>query len=299
MASFLLTRDVPSFAVSSLEDVIRLDKSVCLLGKSNHDDYMSRKHPSFTNIIRTNYESETFDGLLREDCDVALAGTDAFNVFQRQEIPIDGTPDDRCKLVWVGRSLEITPSGFATTIDTGRFCTSLISYVLDLHMHEMKEDGFLGETREKFYEKLGPNQCVDTGTDQNSSEEDPDPLGMNDMFGIFSFHALCSVISVLLAFGLSLRKDLMERTESMRRLNIAVAEVTETRTSFIWEPRQPIAAGRPVPLSEPSSIWTPRRPIAADRRASGAGATSNLRNRTHRTTSPSKGQRGRSISWKA
>jgi hypothetical protein len=266
MASFLLTRDTPSIAVSNLEDVVRLEKSVCLWGKTNHDAFFTKKYSEYSKktqkVIRNfNNENEVLNGLLNNECDVALIGKQSYEALQRNDVL-----NANCSLVWVGRALEIIPAGFATTIDTGTYCTSLISYVLDLHLDEMEEDGFLDKAWEEAYDNVGSKQCDNSGT---SSEKEPEPLGMQDMFGIFELHAICSVLSLLLAFSLAWWKRHMTHSKA-RRSDIGAANQNVQESESIWAIRP---ANQSVQESE--SIWGPRQ----------STTTSSLRQRRPRRNS--------------
>ena len=251
MASVLLTRDAPSFPVSDLEDIVKFDKSVCLFGKSSHDIIFSNKFPENSTtergkVIRKS-GFEILEGVLKKECDVALVAKTLLDLFEKNE-----KINDRCKLGWVGQSaMNYYPGGFTTTVDTGTNCTSLISHVLDLHMNEIKEDGFLDNAWNDVYTKLGGQNCDDRRSEPNFPEE---PLGIDDMFGIFAFHALCSVVSVLLAFIFGRRNRRMAKEESIQTAN-----------------------------------RRPRQSAAATKYAVGGAATSSLRHRTHRTASKPSG----------
>jgi hypothetical protein len=199
MASFLLTRNVPSLGVDSLDPVVNRKMSICLWGKTSLDDYMNENYAEYAvnttgNVFRDYFsENEVIQGLINDDCDVALVGKQAFEIFQRN-ITTDG---DTCGLK-SGRIVKEIPAGFVTKLDTVKLCTSLIQYVIDLHLHEMSDDGFLDSVWKDVLDKLGPHQCGE-GKGM-TSEEDSIPLTMRDMYGIFALHGFCLIFSVLLAF---------------------------------------------------------------------------------------------------
>ena len=53
--------------------------------------------------------------------------------------------NDDCSLGSDKRVLINLPAGFASAVDSAVLCTSLVSYVLDVHLQEMRKDGFIEE----------------------------------------------------------------------------------------------------------------------------------------------------------
>jgi hypothetical protein len=212
MACFLLTRNVIPTDIDSLDQVVRDGKSICLWGKTNVDDYMKEIYAEYAvnttgNVFRDYFgDNEVLEGLINDDCDVALAGKTALEIFQRNT-----TTGDTCGLQ-SGRIVKENLSGFVTKLDTGKFCTSLIQYVIDLHLHEMSDDGFLDSVWVDVLDKLGPNECGEDNV--VTSEEVSVPLTMRDMYGIFALHGFCLIFSVLLAFvnGWTNRRDTIAKS---------------------------------------------------------------------------------------
>jgi len=135
MASFLVSRNTPSLPVSRMEDVIRKGEKVCIWGSSVHDDFLKKKYPTYhksEKVIRKASLRAALEGL-DTDCKYALIGHTEFDKLKKNSFL-----NPHCDLERIGDFVEIIPAGMATQIDTGEFCTSLISYALDLHMNEMK-----------------------------------------------------------------------------------------------------------------------------------------------------------------
>ena len=193
LASFLVTRHTPGFRLSGIKHAESIGASICVQKASNQDEYLSREYP---NLVMRRYTSEedVFTALIKGQCLAAASQLSAFEVYERTE-SINGD----CTLKWDGRFVYIIPSGMATAIDTGTLCTSLITYVIDVHMAEMKVDGFLDEAWKNHLSKIGNHECA---ADVNEDSDDTSQLALSltDMGGIFILHAFCSFFAVCLAF---------------------------------------------------------------------------------------------------
>ena len=172
---------------------------MCVSKNTHHDTFLTRKYPIFAEpkkgmVLWKNSNDELLKGILDGDCEVGLIGESTFHLYQR-------ITHKNCKLIKVGESLKATRAGFATKMDSGIFCMSLISYVLDLHLLEMKDDGFFHDTWDRTLDQQGDNKC---SSDKKPSffewEDDTlgDPLEIRDMWGIFNLHAMASLASLFL-----------------------------------------------------------------------------------------------------
>lgn len=105
-----------------------------------------------------------------------------------------------CSLDWVGRVEEISSGGPATIVDTGEYCTSLISHVIEFYLREMYQDGFIANAYEQFLDSISTYQCpVEESNYFDDSEEYR--LTMKDMGGIFLWHFVAVLIALLVAVG--------------------------------------------------------------------------------------------------
>ena len=200
MASVLLSPSRPSVGVSSLKDVVELNKTLCLWEGTNQHSYVNASFPTYSQSDKLKKQQDNdqiINGIFTGECDVGLMGKTSFDLFERDEIL-----NADCLLTRVGAILEYIPAGFVTKIDTGSKCTSLISYVLDLHMTEMKDDGFFERAWEQIYKTKGYHTC----NAENVPEEDmlTEPLHLNDMGGIFMLHGIACGLSVIIALLLKL-----------------------------------------------------------------------------------------------
>lgn len=90
-----------------------------------------------------------------------------------------------CSLEWIGRVEEVSQAGPAPIVDTGEYCTSLASHVLEFYLHEMNQDGFIQDAYEQFLNTISTYQCPleDSSYFDEANEFE---LSMKDLGGIFS-----------------------------------------------------------------------------------------------------------------
>lgn len=108
--------------------------------------------------------------------------------------------------------VQTLPSGFATGVDTGTLCTSLISYVINIHMAEMISDGFVAEAWKNHIAKIATIDCEAQADEQSMNPEDENfSLRISEMAGIFIMHLGLMVFAVLVAF-FDLRSRVRQRS---------------------------------------------------------------------------------------
>jgi hypothetical protein len=93
-------------------------------------------------------------------------------------------------------------------VDTGGYrCTSLISHVLDYHMTDMLNDGFLDRAWRDHLERTASIQCIkENGNTGGGLEDATSSLTVQDVGGIFIVHAVLSVVAVAMATYQFIRK---------------------------------------------------------------------------------------------
>jgi hypothetical protein len=119
LASFLVSRNMVEYSVSTLEDALKQGTPVCIQRFSVMDDIVTKNYPEM-NIVRKETEQGIVDGLRRDwyggnqGCGVALTNLGTFQLYQGRQ---DVNPD--CTLTTEKREVRQLPSGFATAVDTG------------------------------------------------------------------------------------------------------------------------------------------------------------------------------------
>lgn len=207
LASFLVARYQEEFVVTTLDDATKLGTPVCLQNGSVMDEVITKNYPSL-NIVRKATEKETFDALRqdwysgRKGCGVTLTNLGTFQVYQGdKEVNAD------CSLTSEFRVIRNLPSGFATAVDTGLMCTSLVSHVLNIHLTEMEYEGFIDQAWQDHLRKIATIDCQEQAQEAKSEEElerEEDEfdysLSLNNMAGIFILHGALTLVA--LAFAL-------------------------------------------------------------------------------------------------
>ena len=154
--------------------------------------------------------------------------------------------------VRVGKELKIVNAGFATKVDNGSNCTSLISYVLDLHTSEMKNDGFYDRTWRQYLWNHGERVCLDErGTASFVEESEP-------------AHGGTCCVAVLIALVVHIQKRRTSERSSATDLVAGNNErAMKNKSSGIWTSQSYIVSKRDFcdqSESLNSSIWAPPSP---------------------------------------
>jgi Ligand-gated ion channel len=197
LASFLVERNEVSTSVTTIEDAIRLSVPVCVQRSTIIDEFVSKKFPELI-LARKDSVQEMFEGLKqswyggKEGCGLLLTSLAFFELYQN-EVEFN----KECSLTSEKRVVINLPSSFATTVDSGILCTSLVSYVLDFHIKEMERDGFIREAWKNHLNKLSTVKC-DLASGLNKPQHNAS-LGVKEMGGIFISYAFAMLAALLLA----------------------------------------------------------------------------------------------------
>jgi hypothetical protein len=197
LVSFLVVRNTEAFKIQSIEEAVLLGAPICVQEAVAIDEYLSEKYPN-AKLVRYESTAEMFMGLKKKQCQIAAVEMSNYDIFSR-----DAEVNGDCTLKWHGRVENIIPSGIATTIDTGILCTSLISYVVDFHLTEMRGDGFVDQMWKDHLTRISTQSCVDNGVKasggDDSSQDDTYSLSIKELAGIFIIHVALTGLSVLVA----------------------------------------------------------------------------------------------------
>ena len=198
LVSFLVVRNTEKFKIESIQDAVWRGVPICVQEAVAIDEYISKKYPN-ANLVRYESLAEMFIGLKKKQCQIAAVEMANYDIFLR-----DAQVNSDCTLNWHGRVENIVPSGIATTIDTGILCTSLISYVLDFHLTEMRADGFVDQLWKDHLARVSTQNCdanrvKDSGGVDSSQVADKYSLNIKELAGIFIIHVALTGLSLLIA----------------------------------------------------------------------------------------------------
>jgi len=198
LASFLVARNQPESTFRSVQEAVLVKAPICLQGGASLDEYVSETYPSAT-LVRRDTGKDATMSLTGGECDIALLPHSDYDTFRRDE-----ELNSDCSLVWTGTVEKYVPSGLATAVDTGAYCTSLISHVLDFHILEMKTEKFFDRVLEEYHSRIGDQNCLADSAAaaaalDESGGEDTFSLSIEEMSGIFIVHFTISGIALLIA----------------------------------------------------------------------------------------------------
>lgn len=198
LAAFLsfAGQEQPHVFYASLDQVVRREVPICVNRYAAQDTYITEKYPS-ANLIRIDGQEELFTALREKRCDVVATQRFVFEQFSRRSVNSD------CLLRTSGIAQSIVSGGFATAMDSGTYCSSLISHTINIHLIEMHADGFIENAWANFLKRTTDFQCqalAEAEKDDDLDDVDNQRLDVYDMGGIFCFHFILCAIAYLLAF---------------------------------------------------------------------------------------------------
>ena len=210
MASFLVSKQQTPTLLRTLDEAVQSQSPICVQRGAAVDEIITAKYPQMV-LVRKQTEAGMFQALRQPwyggggGCAAVLTNLGTVDsLVGKAEINYD------CRVVTSGRILMNLPAGFATSVDAGVFCTSLLHYVLDVHMQEMRADGFIDEAWQNHLAKSRTIDCSSKNakggggnnlsgalatTDSNTRLS----LTMRNMGGIFITHAMLSMLALAVA----------------------------------------------------------------------------------------------------
>ncbi|GFH43974.1 hypothetical protein CTEN210_00448 [Chaetoceros tenuissimus] len=198
LASFLVIQKAASSEiVNSVGDIVKYGKSICVYGDTAANNEIRGQYPT-ASIVKRIDEKDVLMGLKGDDCDYGVMSLAAYELF-RGQIDINGD----CDLVRIGRNFRDLEDGFATISDAGTLCTSMIRDVINIHMQDMHDDGFIDKVWDEYYgskHNIDDATCFDDSTSGGSSSSDGETLDFLNMGGIFLLHGATLVVAMLVYF---------------------------------------------------------------------------------------------------
>lgn len=214
LASFLVVENTPSLQIESVADAVRLKLPMCVLGGSVMEATVSRIHPGaiLVRMDPSKGEANLYLGVVRGECTLAISALSSWDEYRR-----DSSVNEDCQLVWIGRVFRFVQAGLATFSDSGTLCTSLIRDVLNLHVLEMEEDGFVQTAWERHLEAEADINCEATTreTESGGLGDSNQRLSLKDMGGLFIvFYGLTAITICMAIFSMWNSKHKLNRRNS-------------------------------------------------------------------------------------
>jgi Ligand-gated ion channel len=198
MANYIVTPKVKIFHINSAEAAMKINATVCVQSGAIVESVLKAKYPELK-LLGKQSESDIFDSLRKDTknggCHAAAHQMNSVRVYKREkQVNYD------CSLSSDEVSDVPIPAGMATIVDTGQYrCTSLISAVLDYHLRQMIDDGFVEEAWVNHMSRVGTMKCPDDSQTRGFTWDETFALELNDVGGSFILHALMSFIAISLA----------------------------------------------------------------------------------------------------
>lgn len=198
LASFLvIQKSASSEIVNSVGDIVKYGKSICVYGDTAANNEIRGQYPT-ASIVKRIDEKDVLMGLKEDDCDYGVMSLAAYELF-RGQIDVNGD----CDLIRIGRNFRDLEDGFATISDAGTLCTSMIRDVINIHMQDMHDDGFIDKVWDEYYgskHNIDDATCFNDSASGGSSSSDGETLDFLNMGGIFLLHGATLLVAILVFF---------------------------------------------------------------------------------------------------
>jgi hypothetical protein len=173
------------------------------------------------NLVRVPTERDVFISLQKEECLIGLSTASGWSEYERSSEINPG-----CNLRWMGRAFKIQQGHFATFSDSGTMCTNLLRDVVNLHMIEMRSEGFIDRAWDSYLESIADVKCNELSS--KAKEPKSMRLGLNDMMGNFLVHFIGVAVAILWAIISRNRRRLVRENENIAK---AASAMKKTFTS--------------------------------------------------------------------
>jgi hypothetical protein len=197
LASHLLSKAVIILRIDTIEQATFQDASICVQKGAVVESVLSNRFPELK-LVPLEYTNDMFQTSRLGGCKVVAHENFGAQLFQHNT-----DMNNDCSLSVSNNVIVNIPSGMATSIDTGSFrCTSLISAVLDYHLQEMIDEGFVQSAWSAYLAKVGTIECHKHESKGGGGEPMATAvsLGLGDVGGVFVLHLIFSTIAIALAF---------------------------------------------------------------------------------------------------
>lgn len=192
LASFLVSQGQPDFFATDLNEVESRELPLCVRANAAVEADLKLKFPRLN--LRTGDDFDTiYKDLIDGECELLATRPYDFDQIKNR---IDINPN--CTLQRIGQPEISNKGGPATLVDTKTYCTSLITHVLEIHMNEMIDDGFIDGKWQAHLRNQSSHQCGD-GENKSKDVEGQYSLTIKEVGGIFVFHAALGLVSILVA----------------------------------------------------------------------------------------------------
>jgi hypothetical protein len=197
MANFLVSPRVSVYKFNTIQDVLRSDASLCVQSGGTVQAILQNKFPALRFVPKTS-EQEIYESLRippdQGGCDAAAHQFNSFTVYRQNK-----DVNNDCSLASQEKPVVILSAGMATAVDTAKYCTSLVSHVLDYHLALMQADGFIERAWKNHVDRLSTVECIKEKVATANTDASTFRLGLQDVGGIFILHGILSMAALSLS----------------------------------------------------------------------------------------------------
>jgi hypothetical protein len=111
----------PGFQLTTIEDAIDRNFRICIETATASADFMKTNYPQ-ADLVRCDTDGDMYLALKNKECEIIVSYS---NLFEQYELKLEYNPN--CNLVWEGRQVHELYQSFATKVDPGIKCSSLVS----------------------------------------------------------------------------------------------------------------------------------------------------------------------------
>ena len=184
LASTFITDALENYGVESIEDAVSRELPICISGVVS-GPLLKSLHPDI-DLVEVE-DDQMFSAINDGTCVGSVMSYDEWRIQMGIK---ELNPD--CQFGLVGRNINYMQAGFAVKHSSDK-CSWLVRDVLDLHLHDMTDDGFVDEVWKDHFKKTREQKCSPPSVGK------PTQMKPSNTAGIFILMLLTSVLAMLLS----------------------------------------------------------------------------------------------------
>eukprot|EP00802_Teleaulax_amphioxeia_P007544 Tamp_07551.p1 GENE.Tamp_07551~~Tamp_07551.p1 ORF type:complete len:637 (+),score=109.74 Tamp_07551:145-1911(+) len=184
LASTFITDALENYGVESIEDAVSRELPICISGVVS-GPLLKSLHPDI-DLVEVE-DDQMFSAINDGTCVGSVMSYDEWRIQMGIK---ELNPD--CQFGLVGRNIKYMQAGFAVKHSSDK-CSWLVRDVLDLHLHDMTDDGFVDEVWKDHFKKTREQKCSPPSVGK------PTQMKPSNTAGIFILMLLTSVLAMLLS----------------------------------------------------------------------------------------------------
>ncbi|GFH55632.1 hypothetical protein CTEN210_12108 [Chaetoceros tenuissimus] len=183
LASFLVVeRTSARLAVNTVNDIVQARQSICVWGGTPVEEEILALYENAMLVTKVG-DDGVLKGVRDGECNFGVVALSSYELFQgKEEVNTD------CNLIRVGRNFKTYENGLAVKADAGTLCTSLVRDMLNVHMKDLFEEGYIDELWKDLYREKHDVEDPTCFDETVISDTNSDTLNLTNVIGIFMVH---------------------------------------------------------------------------------------------------------------